>query len=248
MRAVIFVLAICASAHAGVDPQEAQQAKDAAYKAFELSDYDTAIDEYKHAYRLTNDARLFYNLGLSYRKRYQLKGNHADLVEARDYFQRFVTLITPATPADASEHDRLDKMRALAHDYIDELQRELDRASLQQAEPAAPHQSTPERGRTPMILFIGSGVLLVGGSITGVLALRYDRDARDAKALGDVDGTNAFGDKAKLYALATDAMFGTAIVAGGIGLYLALRHPRTSDHQRVSVSVSPVGAALSVRY
>ena len=37
----------------------------------------------KRAYLMTGDARLFYNLGLSHRKRFQLTGSHADLVEAR---------------------------------------------------------------------------------------------------------------------------------------------------------------------
>jgi tetratricopeptide (TPR) repeat protein len=265
------------------DARSARVAKDAAYKAFELSDYDTAIDEYKKAYSLTRDPRLFYNLGLSHRKRFQLKRDHADLVEARDYFHRFMKLLDPSSRAYSKDRVRLKKMRKLAQTYLEELESELDKPvepppapdpapppAPDPAPPPAPDPASspsgppvpalevherarpPERGPTGTVLLVTASMFGVGAGITGVLALREQRAARDADAIGDVGSSNTHGDNAKRYALVTDVAVGTAIVAGTIGLYLVLRQPaaspsRSSRHA-VSISASPFGASLLVRY
>ncbi len=259
--ATILVL-VAVALHADARPRptpatDAQRARDAAYKAFEVSDYDTAITEYKTAFKLTNDPKLFYNLGLAHKKRFQLKNEHADLVEARDYFHRFLTTIGTAK-IDRKERAQVAKMQTLAKTYLDELDAELAKPP---PAPPAPPPPDPQPAKPPppppppappppaargTILLISAGVLAAGAGVTGLLALRAEGDANDANALGDVGRSNSSGDKANRFALASDIMIGAAVVAGSIGLYVRLKKPRARD--RVSVTVSPVGATLHVRY
>jgi len=224
---------------------EAEKAKEAAYQAYEVSDYDTAISEYKTAYRLTNDARVFYNLGLSHRKRFELKGNRADAVEARDYFRRFVQLLDPTAPEEVAERARLEQMHALAQTYLAEMEQELAKSAVPPPEQPMPARRGPSRWGK--LLVITGSALAITGSVTGVLALKYQSDARAANASGDIDATTSLGDTANRLALTTDVLFGTAIVSAGIGLYLVLSGPpKHSD--RTAFSVSPRGVALTVSY
>jgi tetratricopeptide (TPR) repeat protein len=243
LTAFALVVATCPVVAAA--PPEAEQAKETAYQAYGVSDYDTAIAEYKKAYRLTSDARLFYNLGLSHRKRYQLKGERADAVEARDYFHRFVELLDPSEPEHAAERERLEQMRALARTYIAELANELARRPPLETE----QRGEPTHGRWRNILLITAGAFAITGGVTGVLALKYQGDANDANFTGDVDVARSDGNAANRFALATDVLLGAAIVSGGIGLYLAVSGSSSSKRRdRVTFSASPAGAALTVRY
>jgi tetratricopeptide (TPR) repeat protein len=243
---VLTAFALSVASHpVAAAPAEAEQAKEAAYQAYGVSDYDTAIAEYKKAYRLTSDPRLFYNLGLSHRKRFQLEGNRADAVEARDYFHRFVELLDPADPEHAAERERLDQMRTLAKTYMVELANELARRPPLDVAP----RGQPTHGRWRNILLITAGAFAVTGGATGVLALKYQRDANDANFVGDVDDARSDGNTANRFALATDVLLGAAIVSGGIGLYLTLSGSSPSKRRDgVTFSASPVGASLMVRY
>ena len=253
MRAAVVVV-ICIARGAAASPTaDVEIAKDTAYKAFEISDYDTAIAQYKRAYLLTSDPRLFYNLGLSHRKRFQLTGSHADLVEARDYFHRFVELLDPDDPTRAAERERLVQMRELARSYITELDAQIA------AHPAAPRPpplvtttviAPPpqhESRRWGPIVLAGAGALTLGGGVTGVLALQYNGEASDARKLGEIDRTNTLGDKAHRYAIASDVMFGGALVAGAVGLYLMLA-PHDAPPSRIGLVASPFGIALGGTY
>ncbi|HEU0033278.1 MAG TPA: hypothetical protein VFQ53_21745 [Kofleriaceae bacterium] len=234
-RAALVVIALAGTiAHA--DPAaDAAQEKDAAYQAYGVSDYDAAIVHYKTAYRLTADPRLFYNLGLSHRKRFELRGDRSDAVEARDYFRRFLELVEPAD----GDRERIEQTRALARTYEVEMATAIARLD---ARPPAP---TP--ARRGKLWLISAGALAVAGSVTGVLALRAESDAEDANAIGDVEAVAARGRAADRYALATDVLLGGALVAGGIGLYRALSKPEASP-PRTTWLVSPAGIAVRVRY
>ncbi len=226
---------------------EAQQAKDAAYQAYEVSDYDTAISEYKKAYRLTSDARLFYNLGLSHRKRFELKRDRADAVEARDYFRRFVQLLEPTAPEHAAERTRLEQMHTLAQTYITEMEQALNKADAPPPERVAPPPVPRGPSRWGKILVITGAALAVTGGITGGLALKAQSDARDANASGDADATRSRGDSANRLALTTDLLFGTAIVSAGIGIYVVVTG-RAKHRDRTAFSLSPRSVAFTVRY
>mgnify|MGYP002083718819 CR=1 FL=1 len=231
----------------GAPHPEVEQAKEAAYRAYEVSDYDTAILEYKKAYRLTNDARLFYNLGLSHRKRFQLKRARADAVEARDYFHRFVELFDASDPKHAAELERLAQMKALAKSYISEMEKELATTDAPRPDrpPPVVHRdelAQPGTRRWGKLLVIAAGALAVTGATTGVLALELQGDANDAHAIGDVDRVRSKGDSADRFALGTDVLLGAAIVSGALGLYFM------RSRKRATLSVSPTGAVMSVRY
>ena len=237
---------------------DAETAKDAAYEAFAVSDYETAIREYKRAYRLSNDPRIFYNLALSHRKRFLLEGTRADAVEARDYFYRFAELVDPSSVGVAEERAQLEKMITLARGYVRELEQELARAPITADRDAKPPRvrdeivapTRPSRSRPwATILLVTTGALAAGAVTTGVLALGAERDATTAFDTGDLASARTRASDADRYALVTDVIAGAAVITGGIALYLALSRgssPRATT--RATLTVSPVGAALTLRY
>jgi tetratricopeptide (TPR) repeat protein len=247
MRAGIFAMIVCAAPIADARPSPEQAAKDAAYSAFQVSDYDTAIEKYKQAYKLTGDARLFYNVALAYKKRFELHRQRADLVEARDYFHRFAELVDPDIPQYKRDATQIIQMRELARGYVTELDAELTKLDHPPPPPPAPLPPQDHRSTLGLTLVVGSGLLLAGGGVSGALALSNEHDARDAEKIGDIDRTNVLGHRANRFALATDVLIGSALVAGGIGLYLTLRHDK---HPRPTVGLvlTPGGAALAGTY
>jgi hypothetical protein len=101
-----------------------------------------------------------------------------------------------------------------------------------------------------------TGALAAGGAVTGVLALKAKSDAdADASQLGGdpaaLSGANA---SKHTLGLVSDALFASAVVAGGVTLYFALRHPGKARPQ-VSGAVSgwmfafsPTGASVGAEF
>jgi tetratricopeptide (TPR) repeat protein len=237
---------------------------DGAYDAFAVSDYDTAIADYKKAYRLSHDPRWFYNLALSHRKRFQLAGALSDATEARDYFSRFIELVDPDAPEHAADRTRLEKTIVLARGYVAELDKTLAAPPRPQPQPqpqerepqlaSPPERVPPHDAQRPRrwghVLLVTAGALAVGGGTTGVLALQRERESADALESGDILGARASGIAADRYALATDILLGAALVSGGLGLYLALSGDEPADGASVALGVTPsqFSASLTVRY
>jgi hypothetical protein len=136
---------------AWADPPATQQSKqaeatkrhnDAAFAAFDKGRYGEAIEEFNHAYRINNDHRILYNIGLSHLKRHESARSPEleDLRRARDLFKRFLQLVSAASyPEDRS---RILKVRKLAKSYLETAERKL--ASSTSPSPAS-RPSAPDR-------------------------------------------------------------------------------------------------------
>ncbi len=121
------------------------------------------------------------------------------------------------------------------------------------APPPVPEEPPPaHRADSLWVGFVTTGALAAGGAVTGILALKARSDAEaDASQLGVSASTlqDANAQKRTLAAV-TDALLGSAIVAGGVTLYFALRHPgrRAASSAAFSVSLAPTAASLSVGF
>jgi hypothetical protein len=118
---------------------------------------------------------------------------------------------------------------------------------------ALPPRPEPRRGPPPPYpLWIGwsaAGALTVGAIITGVLALHENSNLSTAKSAGpSTPGTlGSLSSSAHAFALASDLMTGTAIVAGGLTLYFTVRSSSAAaPSATVSVGVGPAGAAIGL--
>jgi tetratricopeptide (TPR) repeat protein len=226
---------------------EARRHRQAGYDAYDMGDYDTAIGEFEQAYRLENDPRLLYNLGLAYRKRHQVSGDRRDLLRARDGFRHFLAMARPDDPRFAADRQWLDKARTLAAQYAEEIDRTLSAAPARRHRPSRPpaivHPRRPRRVLAGTLLVVGA-VAAVGSATTGVLAWRDSARADDLASDGDHVGANDAGDRASSLALASDIMLGAGALAAGIGLYLWLRHPS----EEPVVTATPGGIAVQGRF
>ncbi len=99
-----------------------------------------------------------------------------------------------------------------------------------------------------------TGVLAAAGAVTGGLALRAKNDAdNDAAQLGGSSSALQDANSQKhTLANVTDALLGSAIVAGGVTLYFALRHPKGPPYASTlsdwTVGVTPVGVVVSSEF
>jgi hypothetical protein len=225
--------------------KEAARHRKAANTAFEVSDYDRAIDEFKRAYELAPDARLFYNLGLSHLKRYELGRRHEDLVQARDYFNRFLGLMT-LERAKPRERKRIVKMRRLAKGQLDRIVEMIARVppppveapatSTITAAPPPPPPPPPIEAPAEIVLtappqptpfplwtvFAGAaGLTGVLAIVTGVLALSGSNAARDSALAGDFAEADSRGDRARAFGYATDSLIAATLISSGLGIWLA---------------------------
>jgi hypothetical protein len=151
---LVGTLVIGSPASAGKRTEESKRHMTAANAAFALSDYPHAIEEFKKAYEAKPDARILYNLGLSYMKLYELGSTHEDQVQARDYFKRFLALSSARQGMSAREQEQVTKMRSLADGYLATLSVEPTEKSAEKpgdkpANDAAARTPPSEEGQHP---------------------------------------------------------------------------------------------------
>ena len=196
----------------------AKQHRDAGNAAFEIADYDRAIVEFKAAYELEPDPRLFYNLGLSHLKRHELEPAREDLVQSRDYFKRFLAF---AKAGDA----KIQQLRELSVEYVARIEEELARRAAAPPPPPpriveVPVQPPPVDHTSSIAILGASGALIAGAIVTGIFAVRSSNDAFSDAYAGDFAGADAASLRAKNFALATDVLIVGGILAGAAGLIL----------------------------
>jgi hypothetical protein len=117
-----------------------------------------------------------------------------------------------------------------------------------------PPPDAAPRPHQPDYLWVGvvtTAALTAGGVVTGLLALKAKSDSDSdvsqfgttASALQDANSQK------RTFAAVTDALLGSAVVAGGITLYFALRHPSASAGSTGTValrlSLEPRGLYVS---
>jgi hypothetical protein len=114
--------------------------------------------------------------------------------------------------------------------------------------------SSPEPRREPAPTWIGwtaTGVLAAGAVVTGVLHLsakndyEAERDSLGSDPGAKQDALVAAHGRASNYALATDILAATALVAGGVTLYVTLQE---GDAAETSIGVGPGTVAWSGRF
>lgn len=114
-------------------------------------------------------------------------------------------------------------------------------------EPPAP------RARTPVwIGAIATGALATGAVVMGLEALSANDSLTRAKSDGPSTSSTlgSLSSRAHAFALASDILTGTAVVAGGVTLYLVLRAPprAASAGPSVSLGLGPGRASLEGRF
>jgi tetratricopeptide (TPR) repeat protein len=165
--------------------------------------FEEAVVEFREAYRLSGRPELLFNIHLAER-------DAGNLLEARDALRDFLA-------SDAAIEGRTNLEARLAA---------LDRQLAAGRTTVSP-TSTGDRDGPPAIgwvLTVGGAALLVGATVTGVLALSTDADLSD-RCPGGVCGDPADMDdidRGQTLALLTDVLGGTGLIALAIGVTVLL--------------------------
>ncbi|MCY1007667.1 hypothetical protein OV079_19350 [Nannocystis pusilla] len=164
---------------AGADEAEAQRLFEEGSKAYNLGNFDVAIEQFEAAYELSHADALLYNLGQAYSKRYEVEADPAHLRKARVLFLNFAKI------REAAGSDARDARERIA--AIDAQLAELGKGEAQPEGPAPAPESPakpPYRPRAAGIAgyaLIGAGLVL--GTGLGALGLvsagRIDDQRRD---------------------------------------------------------------------
>lgn len=231
--------------------ERAEEHRAAGYKAYDLGDYDAAIREFHRAYNLEPDPRVLYNLGLAYRRRYQLSADRADLVRARDAFTSFLSLVSVDDPRFPADRTWFEKVTSLAEKYRSEVEAELgrrDRGALPRRAPPRDRQEPAKRGRpTAALVFLGTAAAAgLAGGVTGTLAWRDGSRSSDRADEGDFAEANRLADRSDRLALTTDVLVGVAAVSATVGIVLWLR--RSSSHSTVAAAPGRDTLGLAVSF
>jgi tetratricopeptide (TPR) repeat protein len=246
MRRLLLTAVLCGwcGGDAAAQSDQAASHRRAGSAAFDVGDYEVAVREYQAAYKLDQDPRVLYNLGLAYRKKHQLSGERSDLIRARDSFAHFISLASPDDPRYAADREWLEKVRVLARAYQEEIEREL--AAAPEPEPAPVVGSPPltRSRRVALTLFAAGGAVVLGAAVTGTLAWKSAGDADDLAERGDYAGANDAADRSDSLALTADILAAVGVVTLGAGLVVWLRRPRDA----VTIAPAPGGVALRVQF
>jgi len=112
---------------------------------------------------------------------------------------------------------------------------------------------TPQARRNTTWLWLGwttTAATAVGAGITGVLATMQASELADLRnsSWSTQAQRDNVGQRAKNFALASDVLAGTAVLAGAASLYLTLQQPSAEPEQRrvpvTRVAVSPAGVSI----
>jgi hypothetical protein len=122
--------------------------------------------------------------------------------------------------------------------------------------PPSPVEPTqPERKSIPWIGWVATSVLAVGAGVTGVIALSKDSDLGDRRERLETTREEVEDGNRELrgWAIATDALIGSAVIVGGISLWLTLHRDETGDSAPASAAswqlgVSPRGMLLKSQF
>jgi len=114
--------------------------------------------------------------------------------------------------------------------------------------PAAKDDSPPYA----TIAWITTGALAAGAVVTGVVATTSASSLADERALAGGatrDRLDSLSTRTSTFALVTDILAASAVVAGGVALYFTLSRPKaTTAQSSTTVGVSPLGLSLRMTY
>jgi tetratricopeptide (TPR) repeat protein len=197
--------------------EEARQHFKLGKALYEAGRFPDAAREFDEAYRLSERPQLLYNAYVAHRDASNLPGAIAAL---GSYLEK-----VPDAPDRVNLRARLEAMRA-----AQARQAEQDARAQAAGQPVAPAAVEPrtrvavERSVVPFVLLGVGGAMIVGGSVTGVLALRKTSDLDDVCNAESECPPNQRDniDANKTLSLTTDVVLGTGIVTVAVGLTLWL--------------------------
>ncbi len=235
--------------------------------AYRLGRFEEAAVKFERAYELSHLPGLLYNIGLSYKRKYDLSTDVADLRKAKTVFENY--LIELARDPELGDREEAENLVAETDAMIKkhEDEEEAARAAAAGNRPAGP--TGPDPGKKDrlagVIMMSTGGVLALGGAAFGVvMALRgneFTQDLEDCKADPSCsDSTRNTiidnGQKANRLGLGIAiplAVAGTAVLGAGVGVFIR-GDKKTKAWQKSKVSVAPafsgtfVGVGVSGRF
>jgi hypothetical protein len=135
----------------------------------------------------------------------------------------------------------------LEHTFELTKQEATQPVAVAQASQGAPVAAPASSERpTPLGVYIGlatTGALVIGGGVTGMLALQKNKDYEDANkpfaSKTEQENAQELHDSGQTLNLVTDALFAGALVAGGVTAYLYFTRPEVTPETQTAVRVAP---------
>jgi tetratricopeptide (TPR) repeat protein len=242
--------------------REARHAFEAGKKAYNIGDFDKAIELWKEGYELKDDPIFLYNIAQAYRQ----KGDPAKSIF---YYKGYLRELPAA------------KNRGEVEEKMADLQRQIEDAE-RAAAPPPPPEPTPapvpapvevkadSQALAPMpddaprpgkgmriggLVSMGVGAAaLAGGIVCGLRAKSLASDLEDATHAGqpwsqDLADKESQGKTMNTLAIVGYSVGAAAIVTGGILYYLGDRKDSRAAHERATIvpAVGPGGAQVTLR-
>lgn len=188
-----------------------------AFKSYETGAYADSISLYVRAYDISKDARILFNIAQIYDKKLQ------DRDLALSYYRRYLKTETQEPELSKRAVDRVAALSANDRTTVT--------PSSEQKQAPASNASQEKSSSAPIwIGWIATGVLAAGAVTCGIIASTSASDLKDASFAGEAPtGVSDDRSRVKTFSLATDILAGTAIVAGGVTLYLTLTQSKSSS-------------------
>ncbi len=220
-----------------------------AQDAYVAGRFEEAIRLYLRAFNEMADPSILYNIGFIYERKLD------DLELALGYYERVAT--APDVPAElaAKAQGRLEGVRAA----LDARRAVTPSPGRNPERPGDPPEGAPDPGVSaslagergvsagPVLLMAAGGALVLGGAISGSLAVDTQARYASARSEGDAAAARDLRSKGRTEALIADVLLigGAATALGGL-IWLLVDAP--ADSPAVSWGVGPVsgGAALSI--
>ena len=247
------------------DKKAAKEHYEAGKRAYNLGEFDTAIDEWTAGYKIGGDPIFLYNLGQAYR---QKKDYKQAIIEYKAYLRE----------------DPNSKVRATVEQNIADMEKEIGKqpepvtrpATLPATQPATHPATLPATqpatqpvtpasggGGTLKIAGIATGgvgvVALVGGVVFGLAAKGYESDVNTAVKnhevwTPDLQNKADKGSTDNTLAIVGYTVGAVAIIAGGTLFYLGMRQGKAAaekeeeDSMLVVPVIGPTTAGVLVQW
>jgi hypothetical protein len=102
------------------------------------------------------------------------------------------------------------------------------------------NKAPAKRSAAPWIALGFTGAFVVGGAVTGSLALSKNSDYKKANDGTDLDKARSLQKDTKTFNLATDVLLGAAVVGAGVTTFLFLHKPKHEEGEPQGVSLQLV--------
>jgi tetratricopeptide (TPR) repeat protein len=246
LRSIVVLVSLALGTSAAAQPKDPGEAAfQEGRKAYDLQEWDKAIEKFKEAYRIRSDGASLFNIAQSYR----LKG---DCVEAIGFYKTFKRNF-PNAPNLAAVEDLIKELEPCEK----ERTTQKTTPTPEQPPPAQPpvvqpkpEPRTEDRGkgkRMTGLVVAGSGALLVGTGVAfGVMAKGKSDDVSSG---GDPQSPTEFDksleDSGKRFDLMAKISWGVggAAIVGGVVLYLL-----GNGERDVQVGVTPTQGGAVFAY